>query len=166
MRARSSRKRLKGFPPVLDARVRVLILGSFPSEASLAAGQYYAHPRNQFWPLLGALIGEPLAELPYGERLKRVLAHRIGIWDVLDACEREGSLDSNIRRHRPNDFARLKRLAPNLERVIFNGGAAGRFAREFAAAGFATRIAPSTSPAHAARSFEQKLVLWRAALEG
>ncbi len=165
VRARSSGKRLKGFPPVLDTHVRVLILGSFPSEASLAAGQYYAHPRNQFWPLLGTLIGEPLAQLPYEQRLKRVLAHRIGIWDVLDACERVGSLDSNIRRYRPNDFARLKQRAPKLERVIFNGGTAGRFAREFAAAGFETRIAPSTSPAHAARSFEHKLALWRAALQ-
>lgn len=159
-----ARKRLKGFPPVLDARVRTLILGSFPSEASLAAGQYYAHPRNQFWRLLGAAIGEPLAELPYERRLKRVLAHRIGIWDVLDACEREGSLDSSIRRHRANDFARLKHLAPRLNRVVFNGGTAGRYAREFGAAGFETRIAPSTSPAHAARSFDQKLALWRAAL--
>lgn len=158
-------RRLKGFPPVLDARVRRLILGSFPSEASLAARQYYAHPRNQFWRLLGALIGEPLAELPYEQRLQRVLAHRIGIWDVLDACEREGSLDSSIRRHRPNDFTRLKRLAPSLQRVIFNGGTAGRFAREFADAGFETRIAPSTSPAHAGRSFAQKLALWRTALE-
>ncbi len=159
-----SRRRLKGFAPVLDGRVECLILGSFPSEASLAAGQYYAHPRNQFWRLLGRLLDEPLADLPYEERLKRVLRHRIGIWDVLDACEREGSLDSNIRRHRPNDFGRLKSLVPGLRRVVFNGTTAGRFAREFAAAGFETRIAPSTSPAHAARSFEQKLALWCAAL--
>lgn len=159
-----SRRRLQGFAPVLDARVERLILGSFPSKASLAAGQYYAHPRNQFWRLLGELIGEPLAELDYEQRLRRVLRHRIGIWDVIDACEREGSLDSDIRHHRPNDFGRLKALAPRLKRVIFNGATAGRYVREFAAAGFETRIAPSTSPAHAARSFEQKLALWRAAL--
>ena len=159
-----SGRRLKGFAPVLDRRVECLILGSFPSEASLAAGPYYAHPRNQFWRLLGLLLDEPLAELAYDERLKRVLRHRIGIWDVLDACERKGSLDSNIRRHRPNDFGGLKSLAPRLRRVVFNGSAAGRVAREFAAAGFETRVAPSTSPAHAARGFEQKLALWRAAL--
>jgi hypoxanthine-DNA glycosylase len=159
-----SRKRLQGFPPVLDARVERLILGSFPSEASLAAGQYYAHPRNQFWRVLGRLIDEPLPDLEYDQRLERVLANRIGIWDVLGACERNGSLDSDIRRHRPNDFRRLRTLAPKLRRVIFNGATAGRFVREFAAAGFETRIAPSTSPAHAARSFEQKLALWRAAL--
>jgi len=161
-----ARARLQGFAPVLDARIERLILGSFPSAASLAAGRYYAHPRNQFWRLLGALIGEPLPELDYEERLKRVLSSRIGIWDVLGACERKGSLDSDIRRHRPNDFDRLKTLAPKLRRVIFNGATAGKFAPAFAAAGFETRVAPSTSPAHAARSFEQKLVLWRDALNG
>jgi hypoxanthine-DNA glycosylase len=160
------RRRLRGFPPVLDARVERLILGSFPSTASLDAGQYYAHPRNQFWRLLGALIGEPLADLEYELRLRRVLKKRIGIWDVLSACERKGSLDSDIRQHRPNDFGRLNALAPKLRRVIFNGATAGKFASAFAAAGFETRVAPSTSPAHAARSFEQKLVLWRQAFDG
>jgi hypoxanthine-DNA glycosylase len=162
---RSSR-RLKGFPPVIDARVERLILGSFPSEASLAAGEYYAHPRNQFWRLLGRVLDEPLPDLEYRQRLRRVLAHRVGIWDVLDACERKGSLDSDIRRHRPNDFGALRALAPRLRRVIFNGSTAGKFVREFAQAGFETRIAPSSSPAHAARSFEQKLALWRTALTG
>jgi len=159
------RRRLQGFAPVLDARIERLILGSFPSSASLAAGQYYAHPRNQFWRLLGRLLDEPLPELDYEARLKRVLQNRIGIWDVLGACQREGSLDSNIRRRRPNDFGRLKILAPKLRRVIFNGATAGKFAPGLAAAGFETRIAPSTSPAHAARSFEKKLALWRAALD-
>jgi hypothetical protein len=93
---------LRGFPPIIDGRTETLILGSFPSEASLAAGQYYAHPRNQFWRLLGALLGEPLAELDYGERAARVLAHRFGIWDVLDACRRPGSLDADIRDARPD----------------------------------------------------------------
>jgi hypoxanthine-DNA glycosylase len=160
------RRRLQGFPPVLDARVERLILGSFPSVASLDAGQYYAHPRNQFWRLLGALIGEPLADLDYELRLKRVLKKRVGIWDVISACERKGSLDSDIRQHRPNDFSRLYARAPKLRRVIFNGATAGKFAPAFAAAGFETCVAPSTSPAHAARSFEQKLVLWRAAFDG
>ncbi len=155
--------RLRGFAPVIDRRTETLLLGSFPSEASLAAGQYYAHPRNQFWRLLGALLDEPLAELPYESRCRRVLAHRVGIWDVLDACRRVGSLDTRIRDAQPNDFAALRRRAPHLKRVLFNGGTAGRFARRFAAAGFATAILPSSSPAHAARSFEQKLALWRTA---
>jgi len=155
---------LRGFAPIIDQRTETLILGSFPSEASLAAGQYYAHPRNQFWRLLGALLGEPLAELDYGERAARVLAHRVGIWDVLDACRRSGSLDASIRDARPNDFAALRALAPRLKRVLFNGGTAGRFERQFAAAGFDTAVLPSSSPAHAGRRFAQKLALWRGVL--
>lgn len=157
--------RLAGFAPVIDAHVDTLILGSFPSAASLAAGQYYAHPRNQFWRLLGTLLGEPLPDLPYAQRLRRVLAHRVGIWDVYGACERAGSLDAAIRNQRANDFARLRRLAPRLERVFFNGGTAGRFAPSFRAAGFAIAVLPSSSPAHASRSFAQKLALWRRAFE-
>lgn len=153
-----------GLPPVIDRHTRVLVLGSFPGEASLAARQYYAHPRNQFWRLLGALLDEPLPELPYAERLTRVLAHRVGIWDVLGACVREGSLDSNIRHPQANDFERLRQLAPSLRRVGFNGGTSGRFAPQFAAHGYETVVLPSSSPAHAARTFEQKLELWRALL--
>jgi hypoxanthine-DNA glycosylase len=156
---------LRGFAPIIDARTETLILGSFPSEASLAAGQYYAHPRNQFWRLLGALIAEPLAALSYADRAARLLAHGVGIWDVLDACRRPGSLDADIRDARSNDFAVLRALAPALKRVLFNGGTAGRFARQFAEAGFATAVLPSSSPAHAGRSFEQKLALWRAAFK-
>ncbi|GAB4477721.1 MAG: DNA-deoxyinosine glycosylase [Burkholderiaceae bacterium] len=162
--SRARGTRLEGFAPVIDARVETLILGSFPSEASLAAGQYYAHPRNQFWTILGRVLGEPLADLPYEARLARVLAHRIGIWDVLGACERAGSADSAIRAREPNDFARLHRLAPRLERVVFNGQTAGRFEPLLRQAGFATAVAPSTSPAHAGRTLAQKLVLWRRAL--
>lgn len=160
--ARSPVPSLRGFPPVIDRNVERLILGSFPSEASLAAGQYYAHPRNQFWRLLADLLSEPLAELPYRRRLQRVLAHRLGIWDVLDACDRQGSGDASIRNRKANRFARLHRLAPRLTAVAFNGQAAGRFASEFAGAGYETTILPSSSPAHAGRSFEQKLAFWRA----
>ena len=161
-RPRAAKPTLRGFPPVIDGDVERLILGSFPSEASLAAGQYYAHPRNQFWPLLGALLGEPLAEMPYPQRLHRVLAHRVGIWDVLDACDRQGSGDASIRNQKANRFVRLHRLAPRLKMVAFNGQTAGRFAAEFADAGFRTAVLPSSSPAHAGRSFEQKLAVWRA----
>lgn len=162
--ATSRRGKLRGFAPIIDRRVETLILGSFPSEASLAAGQYYAHPRNQFWRLLGGILGEPLDRLDYRARRAAVLAHRIGIWDVLGACHRTGSLDASIRAATPNDFSALRARAPGLRRVLFNGATAGRFARVFHAAGFATVVLPSSSPAHAARSFEQKLAQWRAAL--
>lgn len=153
---------LRGFPPVIDRNVERLILGSFPSEASLAAGQYYAHPHNQFWRLVGDLIGEPLVTLSYRQRLRRVLAYRLGIWDVFDACDRDGSLDASIRNQQANRFGRLRRLAPKLKVVAFNGQTSGRYAREFAAAGFHTTVLPSSSPAHAGRSYSQKLAAWQA----
>lgn len=155
---------LAGFAPVIDVRITTLILGSFPSAASLAAGQYYAHPRNQFWPILGNVLDEPLVALPYEERLARLLAHRIGLWDVLGACRREGSLDAAIESAQANDFAPLLRQAPQLARVVFNGQAAGRFAPRFVQRGFEVAVLPSTSPAHAGRSVDQKSVLWQRAL--
>lgn len=151
---------LTGLAPVIAPDTRILVLGSFPGAASLAAGQYYAHPRNQFWKLVSALVGEDLAALPYAGRLARLLAHRFGLWDVLGACEREGSLDANIRKPAANDFSRLRELCPALETIGFNGQASGKFAPQFAAAGYRTLILPSTSPAHAMLSYEQKLFLW------
>jgi hypoxanthine-DNA glycosylase len=152
---------LTGLAPVIDAGVRILVLGSFPGAASLAAGQYYAHPRNQFWRLISAVVGEDLAALPYAERLPRLLAHGVGLWDVLGECEREGSLDSAIRKPAANDFERLRVVCPLLETVGFNGQASGKFAPQFTAAGFRTVVLPSSSPAHMAMSFEQKLDVWR-----
>jgi len=152
---------LRGLAPVVDARTRILVLGSFPGAASLAAGQYYAHPRNALWPILSALCDEELAALPYADRLPRLLSHGVGLWDVLGACERKGSLDAAIRNAAANDFARLRALCPLLETVGFNGQAAGKFAPQFAGAGYRTLVLPSTSPAHASMGFEQKLLAWR-----
>lgn len=152
---------LAGLAPVIDARTRILVLGSFPGAASLAAQQYYAHPRNLLWPILSALTGEPLAQLPYDERLPRLLAHGFGLWDVLGACEREGSLDSAIRKPAANDFARLRELCPLLETVGFNGQTSGKFAPRFAAEGYRTVVLPSTSPAHASLTLAQKLEQWK-----
>src|SRR6267154_1144978 len=133
---RTARSR-RGFAPVIDCGVRVLVLGSFPSAASLAARQYYGHPRNQFWRILGAVLGEPLAELAYAERLQRLLARRVGIWDVYASCERTGSLDSQIRSAHCNDLAGLPQLAPQLRAVAFNGQAAGRFRVQIVELGYA-----------------------------
>ncbi|MES2261046.1 MAG: DNA-deoxyinosine glycosylase [Pseudomonadota bacterium] len=152
---------LTGLAPVIDSHTRILILGSFPGAASLAAQQYYAHPRNLLWPILSALTGENLTGLPYAERLPRLLAHGFGLWDVLGACEREGSLDSAIRKPAANDFARLHELCPLLETVGFNGQTSGKFAPQFAEAGYRTLVLPSTSPAYASLSFELKLAMWR-----
>jgi len=152
---------LSGFPPVMSADTALLILGSFPGIASLAAGQYYAHPRNQFWRLLSAVLNDDLVAPPYAQRLERLIAHRIGLWDVIAACERQGSLDASIRRAQAADFSVLRQGYPALRRIAFNGKTAGRFAREFSEAGFETLVLPSSSPANAQLSFEQKLVQWR-----
>jgi hypoxanthine-DNA glycosylase len=155
---------LKGFPPVADGNTHTLILGSFPGAASLVAAQYYAHPRNQFWRLVGAVIDEPLTDLPYDERVLRLLEYGIGLWDVLAACEREGSLDVAIRCASPNDFASFRRYAPRLRKLCFNGKTSGRFEPVIRAAGFETLVLPSSSPANAVLSFEQKLRFWRGIL--
>ena len=154
---------LYGLPPKIDAQARTLILGSFPSAASLAAGQYYAHRQNQFWRILGALINQPLYQMDYASRWPHVQAAGIAIWDVYATCEREGSLDSDIRMGVPNDFASLKALAPQLERVCFNGQTAGKFQRMFSDMGYTVLVLPSTSPAYTL-AFERKLAVWQAAL--
>lgn len=157
--------RLRGLAPVVDARTRLMVLGSFPGVASLAAGQYYAHPRNQFWPLLSAIWGVDLVARPYAERLDCLLAHGVGLWDVYAHCRRQGSLDSAIRDPVVNDLRGLLRVAPGLRAVAHNGGTSARLARHLAALGWAVAKLPSTSPAHAAWRFERKLDAWREAFE-
>ena len=153
---------LDGLPPILDAGVETLILGSFPSPASLAAHHYYAHRQNQFWRLLAALIGEPLAQLDYAEKQRCLLQHRIGVWDVYRSCLREGALDSAIEKPALNDFSLLKEYAPQMRRVFFNGKTSGKLERWFQEQGYDTRALPSSSPAYTL-AFERKLELWRAA---
>ncbi len=156
---------LTGLPPIIDQRARVLILGSFPSAASLAAGQYYAHPRNQFWRLLGAVLGQPLQDSDYPFRVASVQAAGIAIWDVFASCSREGSLDASIRDPVANELGALREQAPKLRRICFNGRMAARRIREVEALGFAALVLPSTSPAHAGMSLAAKLARWRAALQ-
>ena len=142
----------------------MLVLGSFPSSASLVARQYYAHPQNQFWRILGAVVEQPLREMDYPARLAAVKAAGIGIWDVFASCDRAGSLDSAIREARPNDLCALRTAAPALRRVCFNGRMAAKRIREVEAMDFDVQVLPSTSPAHAGMSFEEKLARWREGL--
>lgn len=146
---------------MLARDARVLILGSFPGEASLAAGQYYAHPRNHFWPILGAVLGEPLAELGYRARLARIRRHRVGLWDTIVACERRGSLDAAIRNAERGEIERVRRAAPALSVVCFNGKTAARAEALWRAAGYRTLLLPSTSPAYT-RPLAEKLAAWQA----
>lgn len=154
---------MHGLAPLLRADARVLILGSFPSAASLAAQQYYAHPQNQFWRILGAVLEQPLIDMDYAARTLAVKQAGIAIWDVYGACQREGSLDSAIRAAAANDVAGLKQSAPHLRRVCFNGQLAGKFAPAMQAAGYEVFILPSTSPAYTL-PLAAKLAAWRAAL--
>ena len=158
-----SRVPLRGFPAVIDAGVRTLILGSFPSVRSLAKGQYYGHPQNQFWRLVGRIVEEPLNDMEYEARLKALLRHHIGLWDVLESCRRGGSLDSAIRDATHNRFERVTNVTRRLCRVCFNGKTAGRLEPYFAEQGYETHVMPSSSPANTL-AFSVKLRAWRRAL--
>ena len=162
----------EGFPPVEPKRARILILGTLPSAESIRQGQYYAHPRNAFWPIMGELFGAG-RDLPYAARLRKLAARGVILWDVLQAAQRPGSLDSAIhpRRLAPNAIPELIARHPELERIVFNGGPAEALFRRHVAKACGDLLVgvklvrlPSTSPAHAARTHAQKIVAWRAAL--
>lgn len=153
---------LVGLPPILDAGIETLILGSFPSPASLAAQHYYAHRQNQFWRVMAEVLGEPLPEFDYAGKQRCLLRHGVGVWDVYRACRREGALDAAIEAAESNDFALLGEKAPRLRRICFNGQTSGRCARWFAGQGYETHILPSTSPAYTL-AFARKVAAWRAA---
>ncbi|QIL78634.1 DNA-deoxyinosine glycosylase [Diaphorobacter sp. HDW4A] len=164
---------LTGLPPLVASETRVLVLGSFPGVASLRAAQYYGHPQNHFWKILAALWPEyPLPDrADYAARCRWLLERRLGVWDVYAACEREGSLDTDIRNAQVNDFAALQKQLPQLSAIAHNGGESFRHAkavRRSMSLHDDDRIAslrlPSTSPANASQSFEKKLNAWREAL--
>lgn len=157
--------RLQGLAPVAGRRTRLVILGSFPGEASLRAQQYYGHPRNHFWPLLAAIWGCDLVALGYARRLAEIRRRGLGLWDVYASCRREGSLDAAIEAPVLNDLASLRRIAPGLALVAHNGGESARSMKLTAALGLPVLRLPSSSPANASWSFERKLAAWRAAFE-
>lgn len=156
--------RLEGLPPQVGAATRLLVLGSFPGAASLAAGEYYAFAHNHFWPIVGTLLGAPaLRERPYAERIAFVLRHGLGLWDVYASCRRQGSLDAAIEAAQPNDLAALVRTLPRLALIAHNGGESARAMRLTRTLGVPVVRLPSTSPANASWSFERKLAAWREA---
>jgi len=156
----------RSFPPIADERARVLVLGTLPGEESLRRGEYYAHPRNLFWPIVFALFDTSLAA-DYSGRLAFVAAQRIALWDVCEIGEREASADATIRRERPNAIDGLLDTHPLIRAVAFNGSGARRlYDRHFARrAGLAYLALPSTSPAHARLDFAAKLARWTALRE-
>jgi hypoxanthine-DNA glycosylase len=164
-------RRLHGFPPIARADARVLVLGSMPSAASLAAGEYYAHPQNRFWPIVGEIAGfDPRA--PYARRKAALMEAGIALWDVIGSCTREGSLDSAIAGDSivANDFASFLAAHRAIARVCFNGRKAEAAWRRHVLRQWAApppldyRLLPSTSPAHAGMGYRSKLRSWRSAL--
>ena len=154
---------LTGFPPVCGERSRVLILGSMPSIKSLSDAQYYAHPRNAFWPIMCELLrGEYVPD--YAERCRMLTARGIALWDMCRSCRRETSADSQIRDVEPNPVDALIR-AQGVERVLLNGGEAYKLYRRYSHADVEALRLPSTSPA-LTLPYADKLRAWRDALEG
>ncbi|MGV8710943.1 MAG: DNA-deoxyinosine glycosylase [Nitrosomonas sp.] len=157
---------IHSFEPVVGPHANILILGSMPGEASLAAHQYYAHPRNAFWPIISPLL-DIGADAPYSEKITALISSPIALWDVFQSCERNGSLDAMIRpdNYIINDFASLFSHHKQIRYVFFNGGTAERyFTRHVLVTSDFKHLQrlrlPSTSPANASLSFDQKRVIW------
>ena len=159
---------IQSFDPLIGKLPRVLILGSMPGVISLNQQQYYAHPRNQFWPIMSELLGIRW-EHDYSKRIAQLKTQPLILWDVLRACQRAGSLDSAIAANDliANDISGLLNSYPDISTIAFNGAAAEKYFRRLVqphlAAGKQLKLVrlPSTSPANAAKSFQQKLLEWR-----
>lgn len=159
---------VESFPPLLGDEPRVLVLGSMPSVASIEAGEYYGHRRNAFWPLMAELFGFD-AQAPYAARVQALTGSGVAVWDVLQSCVREGSLDASIDRASevPNDFVALLREHASLQHVVLNGRKAEQVWKRVVGPSleFPTTVLPSTSPAMAALDFAGKLAQWQVVRE-
>lgn len=151
----------RSFAPVVDQGTRLLLLGSLPGDVSLARQRYYGHPRNQFWRLVGAVIEVDLEPMAYQERLEALLRRGIGLWDVVQSAERQGSLDGAIRGHRANALAELAASLAGLRAIGFNGGISARIGTKALGAqpGLDLVPLPSSSPAYTL-SFDKKREAW------
>ena len=158
-----------GFPPSIDDACHTLILGSMPGVTSLEQQQYYAHPQNRFWPLMARLLEEPAVPLVYQERLQMLLRHHIALWDSLDTCDRDGSLDSAIKNEQGNDFTALLAKYPKIETICFNGGKSAQAFKRYNKTLLSRRdiafyALPSTSPANARWRLEMLAAKWGEAI--
>lgn len=163
--------RIHSFPPIENADARILILGSMPGKESLRAGQYYAHPRNAFWPIMGSLVGAG-PDIPYPERIQILHSAHIAVWDVLASCIRHSSMDADIEAAAcdANDFKSFFLAHRQITHVFFNGALAEKFyalhvRHQLLLQPLIYRRLPSTSPAHAALSLAQKLNAWEVILQ-
>ena len=150
------------FAPVIDKRTRLLILGSLPGDKSLAAQEYYGNRQNQFWRLMSEVIGVELVDLNYAARLATLLAHGVGLWDVVAEAHRSGSLDSSIRNSNDNDLLSLLARYPDIGAMAFNGNTAGKLGLKVLgkhASRYCIYMMPSSSPAHTL-AYASKLAVW------
>jgi TDG/mug DNA glycosylase family protein len=156
----SDNNKIYSFPPIINEKCGIIILGSMPGVESLRKNQYYGHPRNAFWRIMFDLLGREFTQ-DYAAKKRMLLENRIALWDVIVSCEREGSLDTKIRADEPNDFEALYRDYPNIKHVYFNGQKAYETYRRkvgFDKVRTFERL-PSTSPAHAI-GYNKKLDSW------
>ena len=153
--------RIHSFPSLSNPEATVLLLGTMPGVQSLAMNQYYGHPRNNFWKLLHAIFEEQLS-IDYNQKKEMLQRNKIAVWDVLQACERQGSLDSAIIKEVPNDFTGFLQQHPNINLIAFNGQKAAAFFKKHVGLteDYQLITLPSTSPANAGKTFEQKLKEW------
>lgn len=153
----------RSFPPIVGERPRVLVLGTLPGEESLRRREYYAHPRNLFWPIVFGLFGAPVPT-GYDDRLRFVMSRRIALWDVVASGQRSASADATIRAEMPNPIGELIDSHPGIRAVAFNGGGARRlYDRHFVRRADLAYVAlPSTSPAYASLGFAEKFARWTA----
>jgi hypoxanthine-DNA glycosylase len=157
--------RIFSFPPIISNDSKILILGSIPGVKSLEKQQYYGHPQNKFWKIIFELFNEGFTE-DYEERLNVLKKHHIALWDVIDSCERKGSLDSEIKNEEANQIEELLEDYPNIIAIFSNGGKSYKNLQKLLGKNFKIPIylLPSTSPLHTI-SFERKLEEWKKILE-
>ena len=157
---------ISSFPPFVNSQTEILILGTMPGIASLEKQEYYAHKRNHFWKIMYTLLNNlPIAEI-FEEKIQLLQENKIGLWDVLENCERKGSLDIHIKNQKENDFETLFKEFPRITTIIFNGKEGHKyFLKKFGQIkGISYYVMPSTSPANT-MTFENKLKIWSAGFQ-
>lgn len=156
----------ESFPPLIDAKTKILVLGTMPGDKSIRTGEYYANPTNQFWKLIFHVFNSGIAVYNYEEKTKLLLKHHVGLWDVLSKAHRAGSLDSNIIDEEFNDFQQLFKTYPNIKMLMFNGQKPAEYFKinNILHKDKEYYVLPSTSSANTTKTFDMKLKEWKAAL--
>jgi len=152
---------ITSFSPFINSETEILVLGTMPGIASLEKQEYYAHPRNHFWKIMYTLLDSLPISVVFEDKIKLLQANKIGLWDVLENCDRKGSLDIHIKNQKENDFETLFKNYPRITKIIFNGKESHKyFLKKFGQIkGITYYVMPSTSPANTV-SFEKKLEIW------